>query len=346
MERAIPLVSVRRGAIEESLHRGALVLLHGEDEICVRGDAAWVVYYRSVSKPLQALVAVTSGAADALDLVDEELAVATGSHNAEPRQLEMVRSILAKAGLDEGHLSCGGHYSIDASRAREQHRSTDTPPPIWSSCSGKHALMLATARHLGQPLGTYLDPSHPLQMTIREHIARLAGMDVDAVIVGRDDCGTPAYAVPLRNLALSLQRFGQPDALPPALARACRRVAAAMDRHPRMVGGLRRIDTDLMEGTQEVLLAKAGAEGVYGWVAPARGLALALKAEDGSDRAWRLVVVDLLEQVGILDHPTAATIRSRHCDPVIRDHGGVPVGRLVAQTPDTSALQGFPDGNA
>ena len=35
----MPLLSVGRGGHEESLHRGALVLVHGEREILVRGDA-------------------------------------------------------------------------------------------------------------------------------------------------------------------------------------------------------------------------------------------------------------------------------------------------------------------
>lgn len=339
MGRVEELLSVTRGDIEESLHRGALVLVHGDREVLVRGDGDWVVYYRSTSKPLQTLVAVTSGAADALGITDEELAIAAGSHNAEVRQLEVVRSILAKGGVGEHLLGCGGHYSIDPDLAHRQRVATEEPPRLWSNCSGKHAMMLATARHLGLPLDTYLDPAHPVQTTIREHIALLAGIDPQEVVVGVDGCAAPAFAVPLNAMARSLLRFGRPDGLPAPLAEACRRVAEAMDAHPGMVGGRGRYDTDLMESTREVLLAKAGAEGVHGWVAPERNLAMAVKVEDGRDRGYRLVVVDLLEALGFYDADAARALRERQCDPVILNRVGAEVGRLVSHLGDTSALR-------
>ncbi len=341
MGRVEELLSVTRGDIEESLHRGALVLVHGEDEVLVRGDGDWVVYYRSTSKPLQTLVAVTSGAADALGFTEEELAIAAGSHNAEARQLEVVRSILAKGGIGEHLLGCGGHYSIDPGLAHRQRVATEEPPRLWSNCSGKHAMMLATARHLGLPLESYLDPAHPIQATIRDHIALLAGIDPREVVVGVDGCAAPAFALPLNAMARSLLRFGQPEGLPRALADACRRVARAMDTYPDMVGGQGRYDTDLMRSTSEVLLAKAGAEGVHGWVAPDRNLAMAVKVEDGQDRGYRLIVVDLLEALGFYGADEARALRERQCDPVIRNRVGDEVGRLISHLGDTSALRTF-----
>lgn len=78
------------------------------------------------------------------------------------------------------------------------------------------------------------------------------------------------------------------------------------------------------------LIAKAGAEGVHGVAAPHRRLGLAVACEDGSDRGYRLVVVELLRRLRLLSDTEADTLRKRHCDPVIRTLTGEPVGRMEA----------------
>src|SRR5687767_826443 len=98
MPSSEPLVRVTRGGIEESVHAGALVLVEDGRPVLVRGGPSRVVFYRSASKPLQALELVASGAADAFGLDDAEVAIAAGSHSGEPRHLATVRSMLAKGG--------------------------------------------------------------------------------------------------------------------------------------------------------------------------------------------------------------------------------------------------------
>lgn len=327
MSRAVPLLHVLRGGLLESVHRGAIVVAEGDQLTLVRGDPAWVVFYRSTSKPLQALVGLTSGAADAFGFTPEELALAAGSHSTRPEHVATARGMLDKAGIPESALQCGGHFAFDAEERKRQQAETDTPCPIWSNCSGKHALMLATAKHLGLPLETYLDPAHPVQVEIRRHIALLGGIAAAEVGVGTDGCSAPAFAVPLAAMARSLARFGAPDPLPSELADAARRIGAAMQAHPFMIGGPGRFDTDLMESSAACLLAKAGAEGVHGTVAPERGLGLVVKAEDGSDRGYRLVVLTLLARLGLLSAEETEGLQLRHCDPVVRSIRGQEVGR-------------------
>ena len=54
MNGSQPLVRVRRGGHEESLHRGSLVLVEGERLLGYVGDPERLTFYRSSSKPLQA----------------------------------------------------------------------------------------------------------------------------------------------------------------------------------------------------------------------------------------------------------------------------------------------------
>src|SRR5262249_59053555 len=159
-----------------------------------------VVFYRSASKPIQALELVRCGAADAFGLSSEEVAIAAGSHSAEPRHLAAVRSLLSKSGVPEDALRCGGHRSVDADVAFAQRRDGVPVTSILSNCSGKHAGMLAAAKHRGEPLEGYLSPDHPVQRAILSHAALLSGVPAGEIVIGVDGCGAPAFALPLLAL--------------------------------------------------------------------------------------------------------------------------------------------------
>jgi L-asparaginase II len=331
MPHSEPLVRVLRGGIEESLHTGALVVLEDDRPLVVRGDVHRIVFYRSASKPLQALELVRCGAADAFGLTDAEIAIAAGSHSAEPRHLAAARSILSKAGVPEAALRCGGHRSVNPDVAFAQRRDDVPVTSILSNCSGKHSGMLVASKHRGLSLDGYLELTHPVQDAIAHHVAAFCGMPRDRVLAGVDGCGAPALAVPLDAMARSIARVGAPDDVPgmPAdLADAARRVARAMAAHPEMVAGEDRFDTDLMLAGHGKLLAKAGAEGVHVVAVPERRLGLAIKADDGNDRGYRAVVVEVLRRLGVLDDAAADALRRKHAPAIIPNMAGKPVGRL------------------
>ncbi|HYW69413.1 MAG TPA: asparaginase, partial [Pyrinomonadaceae bacterium] len=174
-----PLVEVWRGPIIESLHKGHLIAVDaGGAEICSLGAPQSVTYLRSSGKPFQALPVVASGAADRFGFTEREVAIACGSHNGEPIHVEAVRSMLQKIGLDETALKCGAHepYSIDV--ARELIRKGEPPAAIQNNCSGKHAAMLAFAKHLGAPTETYDELSNPVQQMILQAVSDFSDVPV------------------------------------------------------------------------------------------------------------------------------------------------------------------------
>ena len=57
-------------------------------------------------------------------------------------------------------------------------------------------------------------------------------------------------------------------------------------------------------------------------------MGLVVKAEDGRDRGYRLVVLAMLEHLDLLTAEEAAGLRTRQCDPVIRSIRGQDVGRI------------------
>ena len=258
-----PLVAVRRGPVLESVHRGRFVFCDPAGNVTDgAGDPDAYVYARSSAKPFQALPLVLSGAADAFNLSDEELAVACSSHNAEERHLGAVRSILKKAGLTEDDLQSGAHAPMYGPEADKLARTGGEPGPIHGNCSGKHAGMLAVCAHEGWDTGGYRNPEHPIQRRILEILVEVCGLREDEVLVAGDDCGVPAFAFPLKNLATGFARLATGEGMPEDVARAAERLGDAMRAHPFMVAGTGRFDTEVMGRTD--LVCKSGAEAVFG----------------------------------------------------------------------------------
>ncbi len=331
MPSSVPLTRLVPGGLHESVHRGSVVLTEGGDVRFACGDGASPVYFRSTAKPFQAMVLITSGAAAQFDLDDESIAVAAGSHNAKPEQLAAVTRILEKAGVREERLQCGGHWSIDKRYGRVQARGRpedpDPLPVLWSNCSGKHAAMLAAAKAMGVPREGYLDAAHPVQRAIHEIVATFCGITPSKVALGTDGCGAPVHAVPLTNMAHALARLGAPSDLTGTIREAAERVAAAMLAHPGMVAGERRFDTDLMTRSEIPLLSKSGAEGIQGVAVPERAMGLAVTVDDGNDRGYRQVVIELLRREGVLSNEEAEDLAERH-GRTVRNYGGTPIGHL------------------
>ena len=93
---------------------------------------------RSSAKPIQAIPFVEGYD----DLDDDELAIACSSHQAEPAQLDAVRTVLARAGAGVDDLENG------LQEGRPDGK-------LGHNCSGKHAGMLAAcARTAGRSIPT------------------------------------------------------------------------------------------------------------------------------------------------------------------------------------------------
>jgi L-asparaginase II len=315
----VPLAAVRRGELVESVHRGRFAFCDPEgSELEMCGDPKAYVYLRSSAKPFQALPLILSGAADAFGLTDEELAVACASHNAEEPHLAAVRSILEKAGLSEDDLQSGVHPPMYGPAAAKLIRRGEEPRPIHGNCSGKHSGMLAVCVHEGYETVDYREPGHPLQRRILGLIAEVCGVEEDEVLIAGDNCGVPAFALPLRSFATGLARIATGEELPDHLVEAALRVRDAMRAHPNMVAGTGRFDTEIMERTD--LLVKGGAEAVLA-VGNPEGWGMALKISDGSQRAVRPVALAALEHMGV---------RVGDGDSIVRGLHGEEVGEIEA----------------
>lgn len=333
------LVEVFRGDRAESWHRGAVAIADAHGRLVLAlGDVETPVYPRSAVKALQAIPLVESGAAEAFDLTDAELAVACASHTGERVHLEAVASLLSKANLHERDLACGAHWPFNEATARELLRAGRRPRAIHNNCSGKHAGMLAAAMHLGFDPHGYETPEHPLQVIITRILSETCGVDLDPGDMGIDGCSLPTYAMKLRSLAQGFARFSTGERLPAGYAAAARKLMKACFAAPVLVAGEGRLDTKILRGLPGAAFAKGGAEGVYAAALPELGLGIALKIDDGAKRGAERALVEILAWL----LPQARTVLADELGGTIKNWRGRRVGSLSASNAFKDALRELP----
>jgi L-asparaginase II len=292
-------IVLRRGGVVESRHRVHVAVTGPEGMLLAwAGDPELVTHFRSAAKPFQALPLVEDGVVEAYGLTDEELALTCGSHGGEEVHVACARRILEKAGVPEAALELGAHPPMNPEAARTLNREGREPLPVHNNCSGKHAGMLALARHHGWPLEGYRLPNHPVQRRMVREIGRWTGVPEGEIRPGVDGCGVVCFGVPLRAMARSWAALAAAAAKGDGGPGA---VVQAMAAHPFQVAGTGRLCTRVMEVTRGTVLAKVGAEGVYGAASRNGRLGIALKVEDGSKRAADAALIRVLELLDLLD---------------------------------------------
>ncbi len=281
------LADVVRSGFVEGHHRGSVVVTDPDGSVSWSvGSTDQPMFPRSSNKPMQAVGMLRHG----LPLADELLALAGASHSGEQFHIDGVRRILALAKLDETALQTPIAYPLDDGARDAWVRAGHAQERVVMNCSGKHAAMLLTCTLNDWSLKTYREPDHPLQQAIRVAVEDAAGEKISYVAV--DGCGAPIFAISLAGLA---RAFGLYAAAAPGTHE--RQVADAFRAHPAYASGSTRDEYELMRDTEGVF-CKAGAEGVYAVGLP-DGRGIALKLEDGTPRARKVVMAAVLQRLGV-----------------------------------------------
>lgn len=302
---AADLIELWRGGMREGLHRGHAVVADRNGIVAAWGDPRQVIFPRSSCKMIQALPLIESGAADAVRLGTEHLALACASHSGAAMHTGRVREWLTGIGLGEPALRCGSHMPADKAEARRLLCSDEAPCQLHNNCSGKHAGFLTLSAHLrGGP--EYIEIDHPVQRAARAAFEEVTEEEAAGWAV--DGCSAPNFAGSLGALAGAMARFAQPGR--GRRGEAMARLVAAMLKHPELVAGEGRACTAIMRATGGKVAVKTGAEAVFVAIWPDRGLGIALKVEDGATRAAEAAIVALLVHLGALppQHPVVASL--------------------------------------
>ncbi|MDH2413354.1 asparaginase [Nocardioides sp. CER19] len=307
---SVPVTEIVRSGFVEGRHHGSVVALDADGTVAWSvGDVTSQILPRSTNKPLQAVGMVGLG----LDLPPRLLALAAASHSGEEIHLAGVREILAGAGLTEQALGNIPDLPLDPIVRDQWLRDGREPSKLVQNCSGKHAAMIATCVARDWQLSGYFEPDHPLQQLIQRRFEHLTG---EPAVVTIDGCGAPLLSSSLTGLARAFRTLALATEGPE------RRVADAIREFPEYVSGSNRDELRLLRALPGAI-GKLGAEAVYAVALP-DGRTVALKIEDGGDRARPVVMAEALRRLGV---------ESAEVD-AIGTHtllgGGMPVGEIRA----------------
>jgi L-asparaginase II len=240
---------------------------------------------------------IESGGFDALHWGDDQLALACASHGGEPEHVAIAEAMLEDIGLEEGDLACGPHDPLSSRGMKLLRESGARLTRLHNNCSGKHAAMLARAHTAGWHTYGYERRDHPVQRCSLKSVAHWAGLAESEVGQAIDGCGVVAFALPLENMARAWSRLARAvcdgDEVPS-------RIVHAMRTRPFLIGGTDRFDSVLIEETEGRAVAKIGAEGVHSIAVPDQGIGIAVKVDDGAQRAQFPAVIRILQMLDVL----------------------------------------------
>ncbi len=304
-----------------------------------------MTFWRSAMKPFQTIPLLEDGVVEAFDFGPEEIALCCASHGGRDEHLQVVSRMLERLEVGPGALHCGPHTPFDADAAFVLRCEGREPTRLHNNCSGKHAGMLALARHHGWDPDGYWRLDHPVQVRIREALRDWMDLDPDAHEWALDGCGVPTPRLPLREMARAYSRLVRRARAGHAAAAA---VVGAMTARPDLTSSPGRVPLVVMEGTAGRLLAKEGAEGVLCLAPVDEDWGMAVKVEDGGLRAVGPATMAILEEAGMLRGDEVARLSELRSVPLLNTLGAE-VGRIVARPeagPPAGARSGDGRGGA
>ena len=320
---------VHRNTEIESVHQVYGVVVDSNGKILFSsGDPHYITCIRSSLKPFQTSVCVETGAADAFGFTDKELAVMCASHNGEKIHTSTISGILGKIDIDSSYYKCGVHSPYDKKTKITIFRDGKDFNSLHNNCSGKHAGMLATAKHLGCDLNEYLQLQHPVQQKIVSALEQYT--EQSGFVFGTDGCSAPTPFLSLYGIAILYQKLASGNY--PVLSR----LYDAMVTHPYLVAGRKRFDTDFMEAMSGRAVTKVGGEGVRGLgIRQKNGnvIGIALKVLDGNQRANPVATMLLLDQLKLLTESESQKLEKYEKTKLL-NHRKIHVGNITAKFDD------------
>lgn len=326
------LVNVWRGNAIESRHRGSVAVVQSDGQLVLSiGDVMHHTFPRSSIKFIQAIPFVESGAVEHYALGQEHIALACASHNGEDVHHDLVADWLDRIGLSADDLECGASMPLHEATKFDKLGRGDGPTRVHHNCSGKHLGLLSTCLHCGEPAKDYRLYSNTAQQRWFSVLESMSNSRVMQSPWGYDGCGIPCIALPLQRIALAMARFADAKGQPPERVEAIRCIQAAVTAHPYLVAGKDRLCTEIMTRLAPKVLVKVGADGCYTASLPEKGLGVAIKMDDGGDRAAQIALGETLKALGVLSDAMASEL-NEYIAPTLTNSRGDVIGRVEASS--------------
>lgn len=316
-----PLITLKRGALTECVFYGHISVV-GEEPLYAVGDSEHAAFYRSASKPIQAMPVVYLGLKDKYGITEEELALMCGSQRCEMYHIPYIESLMEKAQVRYEDLIMLPAFPLHQETQNEMIRMGMEKKKIYHNCIGKHIACILIQRELGEAEKNYYKPDSAAQRHILSLIAGMAGTQKEQVKLGVDGCGVPVFGVKGREIAGSFLRLAADDMiLNPEIRGAARACYQAIHKAPRLFSADGHFDTIIHE--DENIISKGGALGVQCFALKDERLGFFIKLSDGSYDVLPLLVLHLLEEISYQNKETIRLLKERYPFAMKNDCGAV-----------------------
>lgn len=174
----------------------------------------------------------------------------------------------------------------------------------------------------GSPVNYYQIGS-VVQSMVRAEMENLAGYKMAENDWGLDGCGIPAWRMPLKNMAMMLSQFSREAANSGTVEE---RIYNACVKNPVLTSGSHEYCALAMQRLSKEVFLKVGAEGVMTAILPKKNEIIALKVQDGAERASEVAMSALLVKA----FPEMSAALSAWTSPTIYNWAGEAVGTIEA----------------
>lgn len=258
------LVEYQRAGLSEALKFGSLCWASGQNIVhSYGGDVSF--FGRSTVKLIH-MKGLVSQLDQALNW--EQKAASVASHNAEPEQLKVIKSILSPQ--EQKYMLT----PATSSRLNSEDKSSWFHP-----CSGEHSAILRACQLSGWSLKDYRSIEQPFHQHFLKYIQSVLGVQWQPKVTAKDGCGLATVAFQISDLAILFANFVK--------EKNKDWIWEAMVRSPDLVGGKQRLDTVIIKSCKGQVIAKEGADGLLGMsmIHPdyPHGLGIIIKLAHGYD---------------------------------------------------------------
>ena len=146
---------------------------------------------------------------------------------------------------------------MDDTYRTELKKNGQGPERAFHTCYAKHVAMVECCLAHHWPVESYLEVDHPYQRSLLAKLGEWTERNTSFVTV-QDGCLLPTPVLTMSELANLYRKLSSSDEPPLIEARN------AMMKSPEWIGGPGRLDTKLMKAFEGHLVAKEGADGLWG----------------------------------------------------------------------------------
>ena len=143
-----------------------------------------MVFYRSASKPVQALPVIAHHLDEKYGFTDEETVLFAGSHLGESFHINALKSIMKKADLNPEDLIMKPTVPGSTEANEERIRQGLPKSKLYHNCSGKHAALMLTQREMGGDVKDYWKVGSVGQNEVLRTMSVLSEYPEEKVVIG------------------------------------------------------------------------------------------------------------------------------------------------------------------